>query len=428
MIAINIGRTFLNAFNEKFSQNFSAKQFFINEFWELFYNHEKYMLWITNSAFNPGNHLGDISSEGRKIKLQNLVDSISQNKFDEKNVIGYSVADLSGTTTGQITNINLCINEEDAYLSWIGIGFAIDVGGVSMLIDNKQLLLDLYDGWKYYREYLKIKQLEKGNQLDRWNSQWIVHRYDKKRYDSNRPTTLFNPTEIKDNKMVIGTKPWVAVLEKIARCFPNSTNTTYVYKLGFNTPNTTIGFIEVFLPKINYTFDLYIQYFGATDINQIELFFGSAIGFTQACQMGAIGVNALEPKGFKDYMKKGLIPKYNDSNEEKKINFNTYLIWLLAMLNNEQLWEESRQFAQQLIDYIAGSEKARTNRKSTVENLLGATKKDKFLENLIPIMMENNSEKCEEMGKEIHFMSGTDFPYFSTLLRFQYASLNKIKK
>ena len=144
--------------------------------------------------------------------------------------------------------------------------------------------------------------------------------------------------------------------------------------------------------------------------------------------MGAIGVNALEPKGFKDYMKKGLIPKYNDSNEEKKINFNTNLIWLLAMLNNEQLWEESRQFAQQLIDYIAGSEKARTNRKSTVENLLGATKKDKFLENLIPIMMENNSEKCEEMGKEIHFMSGTDFPYFSTLLRFQYASLNKIKK
>ena len=186
MIAINIGRTFLNAFNEKFSQNFSAKQFFINEFWELFYNHEKYMLWITNSAFNPGNHLGDISSEGRKIKLQNLVDSISQNKFDEKNVIGYSVADLSGTTTGQITNINLCINEEDAYLSWIGIGFAIDVGGVSMLIDNKQLLLDLYDGWKYYREYLKIKQLEKGNQLDRWNSQWIVHRYDKKRYDCCR--------------------------------------------------------------------------------------------------------------------------------------------------------------------------------------------------------------------------------------------------
>lgn len=44
-------------------------------------------------------------------------------------------------------------------------------------------------------------------------------------------------------------------------------------------------------------------------------------------------------------------------------------------------------------------------------------------------MKEPDSENCEEIGKEVHFMSGaTEFPYFATLLRFQYASLNKIKK
>ena len=430
MIAANIGRTFLNAYNEKFAKNYSAKEFFVEVYWQLFFNHEKYMQWVTNSDFNPGNHLGDVSVVGRQLKLNEFLDKISKNQLDEKNVIGYSVIDLAGTTSGQITNMNLPIGKEEAYLSWIGSGFGIDVGGVSMLINNKQLLLDLYDGWGYYRQYLnKTPQLEKGNQIDKWNSQWIVHRYNKKTYDSNYPTASFDPTDIKDKKMTIGAVSWVTVLERIARNYPNTTITTYVYKLGFNTPNTTIGFIEVFLPKITYTVDLYEKYFGTNDIDRVKYLFGTELGFTKSCQMGAIGVNALEPKGFRDNLYKGKIPSYSDTDEEKKINFNTYQIWLLAMLNNEQLWDKSLEFAQQLINYIAGAEKTRSNRKTAVEKLLESPKKEKFLENLIPIMKESDSEKCEEIGKEIHFMSGgTEFPYFTTLLRFQYASLNKIKK
>ena len=427
MIATNIGRTFLNAYNEKFTKKYSAKEFFVEVYWQLFFNHEKYMQWVTNSDFNPGNHLGDVSVAGRQLKLSAFIDKVSKNQFDEKNVIGYSVIDLAGTTSGQITNMNLPIGKEEVYLSWIGSGFGIDVGGVSMLIDNKQLLLDLFDGWGYYRNYLNnTPQLEKGNQIDKWNSQWIVHRYNKRTYDSNYPTASFKPTDIKDNKMTIGTVSWVAVLESIARNFPNTTITTYVYKLGFNTPNTTIGFIEVFLPKITYTFDLYEKYFGTMDNDLIKKIFGTANGFTESCKSGSIGINALEPVSFKDYFKNGKIPFYD---ENKKINFNTYQIWLLAMLNNEQLWDKSLEFAQQLINYVAGAEKARANRKTAVEKLLESTKKEKFLENLIPIMKESDSEKCEEIGKEIHFMSGgTEFPYFATLLRFQYASLNKIKK
>lgn len=430
MIAITIGQTFLKAYNEKFSKTLNAKEFFIKEFWELFYNHKKYMMWITNSAFNPGNHLGDISDEGRKMKLESFIHSISQNKLDEKNVIGYSVVDITGTTSGQITNMNLPIGEEDAYLSWIGAGFGIEVGGVAMLIDNEQLLLDIFDGWSLYRKFLNdFSQFEKGNQIERWNTQWLTHRYNKRKYNQNNPSASFDPTETKENKMAIASLPWVAIIEALARNYPDTLITSYIYKLGFNTPNTTIGFIELLLPKISYTFELYIKYFDTADKEQIKYFFGTKLGFTTACQMGAIGVNSLEPKGFTDYMKNGTIPNFNPNDEEKVINFYSYQIWLLAMLNNEQLWDKSLEFAQQLINYVAGSEKARANRKTAVEELLKSTKKEKFLENLIQIMKEPDSEKCEEIGKEVHFMSGaTEFPYFATLLRFQYASLNKIKK
>jgi hypothetical protein len=429
MIAINIGQTFLNAYNEKFNKTFTAKEFFKKELWELFYNHKKYMMWITNSSFNPGNHLGDISEEGRKMKLDSFVDSISQKKLDEKNVIGYSVVDIAGTTSGQITNMNLPIQEDEAYLSWIGAGFGIEVGGVAMFIDNKHLLLDIFEGWNLYRKFLNdFPQFEKGNQIERWNSQWLSHRYNKRKYNPQDPTALFNPTEAKENKMVIASLPWIKIIEAIARNFPNLLVTTYIYKLGFNTPNTTIGFIEVLLPQINYTFNLYTKYFGTTDIDQIDKFFGTELGFSNACQMGVIGISALEPKSFRNCLKEGVIPKYNDSAEEKRINFNTYLIWLMAMLNNEELWVKSREFAQLLINYIAGSEQARTNRQSAVKSLLESTKKDKFLENLIPILNGIKSDKCDEIGKEIHFMSGGDFPYFATLLRFQYASLNNLKQ
>ena len=59
--------------------------------------------------------------------------------------------------------------------------------------------------------------------------------------------------------------------------------------------------------------------------------FGTAYGFLRSCQMGMIGVSALEPKGLKEYMMKGKIPVYDAENEEKRINFYTYIIWILAV-------------------------------------------------------------------------------------------------
>jgi len=427
MIAANIGKIFLDAYNEKFKSNFTAKEFFVEKYWSLFYNDEKYMQWITNSAFNPGNHLGDISPEGRQIKLTNLINSISQSKFDEKNVIGYSISDLTGTTSGQVTNLKLPIKEDEAYLSWIGSGFGIDLEGFSILIPNANILLDIFKGWDLYRDYLNKTPALKGNQIDAWNSQWLIHRYNKLTYDSENPSASFNPLDInKDGKIVIGKLPWSKVLFGLAKEYASLTFTSYVYKLGFNTPNVTIGFIAILLPKIKYTTDLYEKIFGTKNKLLAEFFFGTAMGFTKACELGSIGVNALEPQGFRACFEKGIIPKYNANDEVKSINFNAYLIWLIAMLNNEKLWDTSREIAQQLIKYKTGAEKSRTNRKTDVENLLSATTSKQFLQNLIPLIEEEKEvSNFEEMGKLIHLMPNDNFPYFSTLIRFQYALLNK---
>lgn len=429
MIAANIGKIFLDSYNEKYKSNYSAKQFFVEKYFELFFNHEKYMQWVINSPFVQGIKKGVAPTpQERKAKLDTLVDKISKNDADASIAIGFPSLDLIASTSGQITNQKLPFNEEDIYLSWIGSGFGIGVeSGLIILFSNKEILLDLYDGWQFYRDYLNKTSELKGNQINTWNGQWIAHRYNKRSYNALNPTAGFNAFyPINDGRLEVATQSWTQVIIGIARTFKENRFTSYIYSLS--KTNTTIGFIPFEIPSIRKPYELYEKYFNVKP-EYAEQLFGTELGFTKVCQMGAIGVNALEPKGFSDFITKGTIPNFNPNDEEKVINFYTYQIWLLSMLNNEQLWDKSLEFAQLLINYVAGSEKARANRKTAVEELLKSTKKEKFIENLIQIMKEPDSEKCEEIGKEVHFMSGaTEFPYFATLLRFQYASLNKTKK
>jgi hypothetical protein len=433
MIASTIGRTFLNAYNEKFKKQYSAKDFFVEIYHKLFYDHNKYMMSGGNSDLENGPKIswdkmlnGQITyetKEERQIRFNKLIKKITTTPANMSTAIGFPALGVTATTSGQVTNIELPFKEEDVYLSWIGSGFGIGVeGGLSMLFGNVQILFDLFEGWAIYRQYLNDTPQLRGNQINTWNGQWISHRYDKRTYDEQHPTASFDPLDpMKGGGMEVKIQSWTKVLLGIARNFPDSLETAYVYSLG--KANITIGFVPLELPKIRMPYELYMKYFGTVNEDMIENLFGTAFGFTKACQMGVIGVNALEPKGLRDYLNKGNIPKCNNEDEEKKINFNTYQIWLLAMLNNENLWDISLQIAQQLNEYKSGAEKARVDRKTKVENLLVSIKRKQFLENLIPIIAESESGKLEEIGKTVHFMPEDNFPYFSTLIRFQYACL-----
>ncbi|MCS3284375.1 hypothetical protein NXV73_21035 [Bacteroides salyersiae] len=178
---------------------------------------------------------------------------------------------------------------------------------------------------------------------------------------------------------------------------------------------------------------MYEKIFGKLDYQKdapkVSKLYGTAIGLRAACQAGAIGIPAMEPKGLKAFFPttKGIRKiSYKEGDEEQRIIYCTYLIWILAMLNNEKLWELSREFAELLLKYEAGAGKARTDRKNNVNRLLESVSVKQFLQNLIPVIQdEKEVEGYENMGKTVHSMSKDNFPYFNTLIRFQYALLNK---
>jgi hypothetical protein len=433
MIAVNIGRTFLDAYNEKFQKSYSAKDFFVEVYFEVFFNHEKYMQWVPNSPFVQGIKKGiPPEQEERQVKLENLVKKVSAGERDASVAIGFPSLDVTASTSGQITGMSLPMDEEEVYLSWIGGGLGIGVqGGLSLFFDNSKILLDLFEGWRWYREWLNQTPQSKGNQINTWNGQWIAHRYNRRTYDEHRPMASFNRNSFASTaggSMEVTTLSWTEVLLGIAYSFPDTVEVAYVYSLG--QTNTTIGFIPFELPKIREPYELYEKYFGKENTEVVKTLFGTGIGLRKACQMGAVGVAALEPKGFRDCFEKGDIPKYGgEKNKEKSINFNAYQIWLFAMLNNEQLWEQAQQIAKILSDYTRkddkDKEKAKTTKSREMEAVIKAVNKQQFIDKLTGLVNQGqNMEQLDQIAETIHKMPVDNVPYFLTLIRFKYAVEN----
>ncbi len=433
MITSVIGRIFLDAYNEREHTGYDAKTFFIEKYYPLFFDGNKYMQWVQNSPFvqmKSGQKVETLSSDERREKLEELICKIQNGTKDASVAIGYSASDEKGyaTTSGQVTSLEIKVTHDEVYLSWIGASLGVGVkGGLSILFSNPLLLLSIYDGWAFYRAALDNNQKLKGNQIASWNGQWLAHRYDKRAFDAENPMADFNPyVSDKDASMSVAVQSWTKILINLSQNFSGQNLLGYVYSLG--QTNITVGFIPFILLQIRRPIDLYIRFFGMKNWRQAEELYGTAFGFDRACQAGAIGLKALEPKGLKDYMEKGKLPKYTD-NEEQTIKFHTYQTWIMAMLNNEDLWVQSESFAHVLKEYSAGSKNAKTDRTNKVKALLGALNKKEFIRNLTEIISEaGDVSKLMETAKLVNDMPADNVPYFLTLIRFHYAAIINLNK
>ncbi|GAG83894.1 unnamed protein product [marine sediment metagenome] len=130
MIAAKIGRTFLEAYKRKTNQEISAKDFFDKIYFDYFYNHPKYMQWVTNSPFvqmKKGQKSYLLNNEERKEKLNDLHKKIMNGERDASIAIGFPASEDKefATTSGLVTDIALISDDDEVYFSWIGGGFGI---------------------------------------------------------------------------------------------------------------------------------------------------------------------------------------------------------------------------------------------------------------------------------------------------------------
>lgn len=438
MITSNIGKIFLDAYNEEYGTNYDARGFFLEQFYPLFFDQNKYMMTAGNSPLeNPKLSWDDMikgkkpyeTPEQRKSRFEKLINKIDESEADASIARGYASLDVTATTSGQVTDMKLPNSQEEIYTSWIGDALGIGVqGGFSILFSKKEILLDIFKGWKLYRESLNKTSMLKGNQINTWNGQWLSHYYDDRVYDEKMPLAGYNPYNTnKDGLINIDTQIWTKILIGISRKYDNSQLLGYIYSIG--QTNTTIGFVPFDLSQIRRPIHLYKKIFGMYNSRNTEDLWGTAHGFKTACTYGGIGIKAMEPKGLQDYVypKGNKDPKQPKApkNENEQINFNVYKIWILAMLNNDDLWEKSQELAELLNEASCNKDKSiSTKPKNLVEAMLNATNKKLFVEaatEVIPFI--NKIDEFKGIVKEIHSMPTDNVPYFLTLLRFQYKTL-----
>lgn len=434
MIASTIGKTFLKAYNQMYNTNHTAQSFFEKVFFEIFYNHEKYMQWVQNSPFVQGLKKGyPPGAEERIEKLKTLVTKISEGATDASVAIGYSSSDLLATTSGQVSNIALNNTEDEIYASWIGGGLGIGVkGGFSIYVNEPKVLLTLYEGWKYYRNYLSEIPKLRPNQIDTWNGQWLAHTFNKRFCNPESPLSNFEPFQHAKNGVVeLDTQTWVRVVFGLSQTFPNTTLLAYVFSLG--QTNKTVGFIPILLQKFRKPIQLYRKLFGENqyfkDANTIEEIFGNKNSLYQACQRGAIGVRALEPKAIKDLMwKPDKKIDYNPDDNMQVVSFRTYTTWILAMLNNEQLHQLSKDIVQLFLNYENAQDRGKMTKYRAIENLLKSRSIDGFLQELLSVIEEATSEEALKLGElieQVNSLGGDNFKRFLILLKLQYAIAKK---
>ena len=333
MITSAIGKMFLEAYNEEYGTQYDAKTFFIEQFYPLFFDQNKYMMTAGNSPLeNPKLSWDDMikgkktyeTSEQRKSRFDKLIKKIEESEADASIARGFPSLDVAATTSGQVTSIVLPTDKEEIFASWLGDALGVGTqGGYSILFTHKGILLDIYKGWQYYRQSLNETSMLKGNQINTWNGQWLSHYYDARGYDEESPLAGYNPYFAnKDGILSIDTQTWTKILIGISRKHKNVQILGYVYSIG--QTNTTIGFLPFNLSQIRRPVHLYEKLFGTTDGRKAESLWGTAFGFRTACTAGAIGIKAMEPKGLRDYMfpkgDKTLKQPKTPKNEDETIN------------------------------------------------------------------------------------------------------------
>lgn len=428
-----IGKKFLIFFNKSNASNLSAKEFFNTIQFPLFFDDDRHLMHVHGSTFfqKVGKDFNSATHTEHQYRLQRLHTDLDKGVLSGSTYVGYAAGAIDGTSTGQITSISHQPSVEEAYYSWIGQALAVGIsGGFVILMDKPELHLLIYEGWKYYRQYLQQTPGLKDKQIETWNGQWLAHTLSN-RYSSENPMQGFTPeVGVTLGKQAIQTLDWPKLVFALARKFPKISLICYCYNLS--QTNTTLGFINFALPRVMTLFDLRDVLFldqartilTDNEILNLEPYYN----FKNACARGTIGLSALEPKGLRELMPKGSQnwaggKDFKFTDKESQITFQLYKLWIMAILNKIELLDLADKTAESLIAFEGTDNRGKKVSATLSQEVRDSKNIREFIANLTDVL-----EKSPEYGElfkkvvdEVIHLPVDTFPMFVTLVRFQYA-------
>lgn len=430
-----IGKKFLNLYNKEHKKMLSAREFFDDVLFPLFFDDENHLMHVGNSPFfqKPTQKAIDLAKSKSKAQLAKLHNDIANDSPNMAIYVGYAAKDLFGTTSGQLTNMKFNVDSEEMYSSWIGEALGIGVsGGFVILIDDDFILNTLYSGWERYRKFLNQTPNLKDKQIETWNGHWLCYIINQQMSGIDMSGNLYiEPAEVQGN-LAIPTQSWSRLVFSLAKKFPNHEIVCYAYNLS--QTNTTLGFIKLYLPEILRMYQLRDRYFidqkqsvlKDKEIEELETFYN----FKNACKMGTIGLSAIEPRGLRAYMptntyiySQGKDYKFSDDNSF--YYFFIYKLWVIAMLNKTELLKLASEVATIILEFETADKadsRGKTVQSHGSANLLESKSIKVFIDNLTETLVKQNQNSAtfKKVVEEVLIMPVDHFPLFLTLIKFEY--------
>jgi hypothetical protein len=428
MYTAYIGRKLIHAVNQRETRQYTPKTFFDTVFYPCFFGNERFLLDTNNAP--PGQAYKQkgktpltpavIEEQRRKIHLK-----IDGGDIDASIFLGGPSSDAGATTSGQVTDLARRIPADDVYASWIGTGLAATVeGGLSLLIDDDEALLALYEGWDRYRKYLDQTPVLKPHQINTWNGQWLAYRFSESYHADVRPTW-----DTSSDRSALNTNAWVSLLFALSYHYRKSPGKLLtVYAFAFGQMNRTLGFIRFDLPEAEELHELYnglLPALGTGDLPGDFLpLYKTEFGFKRACESVTVGKRALQPKDLRAYLE-GKQPTFDAGDAEKRFYFQLQERWIVAMLNNSELEQRAEQLAGALKASIQ-TDRGKTVKANKVSDVLVSKTRREFVDKLTEVLEQNseNGELFNDVVKDVITMPAENVPLFLTLLRFKYAYLS----
>lgn len=417
-----IGRRLVECLNKRAGVKRTVREFFDEEYVPLFFGSERLLQNVNNSPYDQKFTKNKLpySDALRDECTRAIHGKVSTLKPDASFYLGGPASGCVETTSGQVTSLAIPVTDEDVYASWVGAALGLTVqGGITLLIDSDEVLIETYTGWREYRRYLDQTPRVKPMQINTWNCQRLMSVF------ADEHLRFSAITDKSGEKLE--TQKWVRLLFALSYRFRGSdTSRLLAYAYALLQSNTTIGFLQLNLSACNYLADLYERLFTVPEGMPHASFanlYDTAESFYEAGTHSEIGLRALRPKDVfgaqRDVPK---VPKATD--KEKQISFDTYQTWIIAMLNNEKLLPLAEELAGILYNFQQSSSRLKTDDKQSVEDLLKKRNAREFIDALVPIVSADkaNVSLYERVVGDVAMMPHDKVPLFLTLVRFKYAA------
>ena len=441
MNTVYAGKQLLKYLERKRGGKIDPKTFFDKEFWPIMFNapDQQHLMQVHNSDFFQGSYKKSAGKEGialplfRKSKFETSIKEVAGGK---KNVsagigVGFMAGGPAETTFGQVTDLPLNFTEEELLCSWfggaLGIGFG---GGYDFLTLEPEIFEFIYQGWPFYRELIKDTPRLKGKQIQAWNGLWLCYglKYRDNPKEAYRKVKQHINAHIKTTSGVakLDRPDWSKQVLNIASEFGGAEGLV-LQGYSHGSTNKTLGSVMVQLPKVRSFAALFKQLVEQDDTlpnKALQDVFKEEFTMSKAAKFGQLGLRALTPAKLTKLL-------YEDETSKTKLpkdpyQYIIYKSWIIAMLNNDELYELATKLALDLLKFKEkGKDKFSTeaDKKKHIETLFSMKKNARFIDQLSEIAseMDQTPEHFREASKAAATqMTPEQFYLFISLLRFEY--------